>query len=61
MLWMLTVVQKYLQIPAFYFYGRSACSLLFRCVVVKLSSVVGLAPLLFWSTTYGTVALNPTS
>ena len=35
---MFTIVSEYLQIPAFLFYGRSACSLLFRCVVVKLSS-----------------------
>jgi hypothetical protein len=33
-----TVVQKYLQIPVFQFYGHSVCSLLFRGVVVKLSS-----------------------
>ena len=38
MLCMFTVVQKYLQIPAYYFYGRSACLLLFMRVVVKLSS-----------------------
>src|ERR687889_2208142 len=38
MLWVFTAVSEYLQIPAFPFYGRSACSLLFRCVVVKLSS-----------------------
>ena len=36
MLWMFTVVQKYLQIPAFYSYDYSACSPLFKCVVVKL-------------------------
>ncbi len=44
MLCMFAVVQKYLQIPIFYFYGRSACSLLFRCVVVKLSSVLRISP-----------------
>jgi len=38
MFWMFTVVSEYLQIPAFLFYGRSAGSLLFRCVVVKSSS-----------------------
>ena len=39
---MFTVVQKYLQIPTYYFYGCSACLLLFRCVVVKLSSAPAL-------------------
>jgi hypothetical protein len=61
MLWTFAVVQKYLQISTFYLYGRSVCSLLFMCVVVKLSSIVRLAPLLLWSTAYGTVTLNPTS
>ena len=46
MLWMFTLVQKYLQIPTFSFYGRSACSLLFMGVVVKLSSALDLPP---WS------------
>ena len=41
---MFVVVQKHLQIPTFYFYRCSACSLLFRCVVVKLSSVARLTP-----------------
>src|SRR5215207_1381589 len=44
MLCMFVVVQKYLQIPTFHFYRCSACSLLFRRVVVKLSSVARLAP-----------------
>jgi hypothetical protein len=44
MLWVFTVVQKHLQIYTFPFYNRSTCSLLFRCVVVKLSSVARLAP-----------------
>jgi Domain of unknown function (DUF4383) len=35
---MFTLVHKHLQIPTFFFYGCSACSLLFRYVVVKLSS-----------------------
>src|SRR5215216_3863501 len=39
-----TIVQKHLQIYTFPFYSRSTCSLLFRCVVVKLSSVAKLAP-----------------
>ena len=37
-----TIVQKHLQIYTFPFYGCSACSLLFRCVVVKLSSAPNL-------------------
>jgi hypothetical protein len=39
-----TIVEKCLQIYTFPFYSRSTCSLLFRCVVVKLSSVARLAP-----------------
>ncbi len=44
MLWMFIVVQKCLQISTFLFYGCSACSLLFTCVVAKLSSVLGIPP-----------------
>src|SRR5215210_3204649 len=44
MLCVFAIVQKYLQIPTFPFYGRSACSLLFTCVVVKLSSDARLTP-----------------
>src|SRR5919112_6461777 len=39
-----TIVQKHLQIYTFPFYSCSTWSLLFRCVVVKLSSVARLAP-----------------
>jgi hypothetical protein len=40
MLGVFTVVSKYLQISIFYSYRPSVCSLLFRCVVIKLSSTV---------------------
>ena len=39
MLWVFTVVSKYLQISTFYLHGHSVCSLLFMCVVVKPSSI----------------------
>jgi hypothetical protein len=49
MLWMFAIVQKYQQIPTFPFYGRSACSLLFRGVVVKLSSTGIMSKLAFYN------------